>query len=375
MQFSQGVRHDLLWRNHLTVLQWAPTLTAHNPNPPLPLLEPLILPTNSVLPILTTDGTPQVGETVSCSTGTWLHSPTSYAYQWTRDGGNIATATSSTYALQAADDGHLVACRVTATNADGSTPATSAAITPSAVPPANTVAPALTTDGTPNTGETISCSTGTWSNLPASYAYQWKRTGSPIGGATSATYALQVADEGQLIKCTVTATNSGGSVAADSNTVTPVAGPPVNSVAPVITTDGTPTTGDTISCSSGTWSGSPSFEYQWKRNGVAISGATSSNYTLQAADEGESIRCTVSATNPGGTITAESNTITAGADVIFLKDLEFDYAGQDQNMFTKDLAFDYEGRDTLHFTVDLPLDYAVAVPHGGGMFRRRRELV
>ncbi len=45
-----------------------------------------------------------------------------------------------------------------------------------AVPvPVNTVAPALD-DTSPGVGDTINCSTGTWTNTPTSYTYQWYRT-------------------------------------------------------------------------------------------------------------------------------------------------------------------------------------------------------
>lgn len=84
-------------------------------------------------------------------------------------------------------------------------------------PPVNTVAPAIT--GTPQVGQTLSCSTGTWSNVPTSYAYQWKRNNANILGATSATYTLVSADANTSVKCTVTATNGAGSANADSNTV------------------------------------------------------------------------------------------------------------------------------------------------------------
>jgi len=87
--------------------------------------------------------------------------------------------------------------------------------------PSNTVAPAIT--GTAQTGQTLTCSNGTWTNTPTSYTRQWKRNGTNISGATSSTYVLQGADEGQSIKCTVTATNASGSASADSNTVTPTA--------------------------------------------------------------------------------------------------------------------------------------------------------
>jgi hypothetical protein len=92
----------------------------------------------------------------------------------------------------------------------------------SGVPPVNTVAPAIT--GTAQEGETVTCSTGTWTGTPTiTYAFQWKRNGSNIGSATSSTYVLVKADVSQSITCQVTATNGSGSASATSNTITPIA--------------------------------------------------------------------------------------------------------------------------------------------------------
>jgi hypothetical protein len=153
--------------------------------------------------------------------------------------------------------------------------------------PANTVLPAITDDSTPETAEIVTASTGTWDNSPTSYAYQWKRNGTNISsgtGYTSSAYTLQVADEAQSITVQVTATNAGGSTAATSAAITPTAAPPavvpVNTVAPTITTDGTPEVGEVVTVNPGTWTGSPTYTYQWLRSGSAISGATSSSYTL-----------------------------------------------------------------------------------------------
>lgn len=76
--------------------------------------------------------------------------------------------------------------------------------------------------------------------------------------------------------------------------------PPVNSVAPSIT--GTTTEGSLLTVSPGTWSGSPSFTYQWTNSGVDISGATASTYTLVTADTARTINCRVTATNGGGSV-------------------------------------------------------------------------
>ena len=46
----------------------------------------------------------------------------------------------------------------------------------------------------------------------------------------------------------------------------------------------------------GGWSGSPTgYTFQWKRDGVPIPGATAKTYVVQAADQGHSITCTVTA--------------------------------------------------------------------------------
>ncbi|WP_081685717.1 LamG-like jellyroll fold domain-containing protein [Candidatus Solirubrobacter pratensis] len=188
-----------------------------------------------------------------------------------------------------------------------------AAGTATTSPPANTTAPAIT--GVAETGQTLTCSTGTWANSPSAYAFQWKRAGAVISGATANAYALQVADQGQPVTCTVTATNAGGSVSADSNTVTPTApagSPPANTVAPALT--GTAETGQTLACSNGSWTNSPtSFAFQWKRAGTSIPGATSSLYDLQPADEGQAILCTVTASNGAGSASADSNAVTPTA--------------------------------------------------------------
>jgi len=72
---------------------------------------------------------------------------------------------------------------------------------------------------------------------------------------------------------------------------------PVNSVAPAIT--GTTTQGQTLTCSTGTWTQSPSYTYQWNRSGVAIIGATASTRVLAAGDVGATMTCTVKATKSG----------------------------------------------------------------------------
>lgn len=62
-------------------------------------------------------------------------------------------------------------------------------------------------------GEVLHCKEGTWDNAK-SYAFQWKRGGSNLSGATSGDYTTQAGDVGQTLTCVVTATNLVGDTTA-----------------------------------------------------------------------------------------------------------------------------------------------------------------
>ena len=84
-----------------------------------------IAPANTVLPAIS--GTARADQTLSASNGTWANSPTSYTYQWQKNGVNISGATASTYLILFSDYGSVIRVGVTATNAFGSTTAYSTA--------------------------------------------------------------------------------------------------------------------------------------------------------------------------------------------------------------------------------------------------------
>ena len=91
----------------------------------------------ALIPILvspaTGTGTAQQGQTLSAGNGTWGDEPDSYAYQWQHcdaAGANctdVAGATTSSYAVTAADVGFTLHAEVTATNRFGSVTSVSAA--------------------------------------------------------------------------------------------------------------------------------------------------------------------------------------------------------------------------------------------------------
>jgi hypothetical protein len=216
----------------------------------------------------------------------------------------------STYTLVAADDNANIRCRVTATDDEGSRSAFSNTLGPVLGAPLNLVTPVLS--GTEAVGEELSVTDGTWQGQATiTFAYQWRRNGSNISGATSSTYTLVTADYDAVIDCVVTATNSLDSASADSNDTGAIAGlAPVNTVAPSIS--GSTGLGDTLTRTEGTWSGvpTPSLTGQWRRNGVVIPGETGATYTIVAADSGADIDYLETATNAEGSASADSNDIT-----------------------------------------------------------------
>ena len=136
---------------------------------------------------------------------------------------------------------------------------------------------------------------------PTSYTYQWYRGSSTISGATSSTYTPVAADIGSTLKVIVTANYTNYNSAtfedttdASNNTYAKTQGNMVCTSA-VVKVEGSAAKGNALTATV-TTAPSPtptSYTYQWYRGTSAISGATSSTYTLVAADVGQTIKVRV----------------------------------------------------------------------------------
>ncbi len=107
--------------------------------------------------------------------------------------------------------------------------------------------------------------------------FQWRRNGAAIAGATASTYttpALTVADDGA--KFSVVVSNDKDNVTSSEATLS-VLGPPVITAQPAAQTVAVGATAAFSVTATGT-----SLTYQWRRNGVAVSGATAASYTTAA---------------------------------------------------------------------------------------------
>ena len=160
-------------------------------------------------------------------------------------------------------------------------------------------------------GATLTCQHGVWRRDESAFEYRWLRNGATISGAEASEYTLTAEDEGKAIQCEVQGKNASYTTGATTKAlaISPVAAtalPALTSQVNVSEESGTVAVGTPQTCTPGEWSGNPTFSYQWLRNGIAISGATSSSYTPGLADAGTAVQCQVTATNAGGSVAADN---------------------------------------------------------------------
>jgi hypothetical protein len=227
------------------------------------------------------------------------------SYQWRKNGIEIFGATSSSYTFTPTDETDTGAqFTVHVSNAAGSVTSAAAILTVNPAPeaPSITTQPSNQTVTAPGAATFSVVATG-----DAPLSYQWRRNGVDIAGATSSSYVLgstTIDDSGAQFSVMVS--NAAGSVTSATATLT------VN-VAPSIVTS--PANVTVTAPASATFtvvaSGTAPFTYQWRRNGVAISGATSASYVLNptaGSDSGATFDVVVS--NAGGTATSAAATLT-----------------------------------------------------------------
>jgi hypothetical protein len=205
-----------------------------------------------------------IGSTTKCQGDSILLSAgtgTGFNYQWRLNGKAIAGATSNTYYAK-----QTGSYRVAITNANGCTDSSSAsALTFNALPTAT-----ISASGAVSfcQGKTVTLSANTGTGL----SYIWKLNGTAIPGATASSYIASVTGA-----YTVTVSNSNGCSATSTATNVTVNALPTA----VVSSLGATTTrcqGDSVLLAANTATG---YTYQWRLNGVKISGATSASYAAK----------------------------------------------------------------------------------------------
>ncbi|MBK9573401.1 MAG: Ig-like domain-containing protein [Rhodoferax sp.] len=168
--------------------------------------------------------------------------------------------------------------------------------------------------GTASQGQTLNAVTTTLADADGlgTLSYQWLRAGNVVAGSTSASYTLGQGDVGQTMTVRVSYTDALGTaesaLSSATSTVANVNDAPSGSV--VIA--GQATEGQLLVANTSLVAdpdGLGAFSCQWLRNATPITGATSSNYLVAAADIGATLSARVSYLDAGGTI----ETLTSGA--------------------------------------------------------------
>lgn len=168
----------------------------------------------------TVTGSGMIGKPLATNADVWP-SPMVATVQWLRDGEPINGATGPAYTPQADDLGTTITVEHTAQaptyvqEKGRGTPVTFSAVTRASADgvgitlgeaPSVSSPPAVS--GVPRVGGLLTASPGGWPSGSA-YAYQWLRGGTPIVGATSATYRPTLADVGSAVAVRVTASRAG----------------------------------------------------------------------------------------------------------------------------------------------------------------------
>ncbi|MBI5474684.1 MAG: immunoglobulin domain-containing protein, partial [Ignavibacteriae bacterium] len=223
-----------------------------------------------------------------------------FSYQWQRNELIISQATDSLYLIASAtmaDSGAMFRCVVT--NVAGTVMSDSAILSVNANPPSIAQQP---TDQIVNEGGSAAFTVTATGTRPISY--QWVKNGTAISGRTDSAYhmsATSLADSGAAFYCI--ASNSAGS---DTSRVVRLH---VRGVAPTITVEprnqvvrlGSPAAFRIEATGSGV------ITYQWKRNGLDITGATSSTFTIASVAMGDSgVSFTCIASSPYGRDTSSA---------------------------------------------------------------------
>jgi alpha-tubulin suppressor-like RCC1 family protein len=198
-----------------------------------------------------------------------------FVYQWLRDGQVVTGATAAFYSIPSVAVGDSGSYSVRVSNAAGNVTSSSATLQVNASVQAT--APGLTTQPSPQVqtpGGSATFAVAASGTGPISY--QWQKDGASITGATSAVLVVSSINSVDAGNYTVTVYNSQGSVTSNAASLT-VLGAPAITAQPTAATASEGATATFSVQASGRALG-----YQWMRNQVAVSGATSASYTTPA---------------------------------------------------------------------------------------------
>lgn len=227
-----------------------------------------------------------------------LDAPTA-TYQWRKFGVNMPDRTAATLELTTVATGDAGNYDVVVTTPCGAFTSDAATLTIQ-TPPAITADPQNRSACRGSDAAFSVIATGT----PAP-SYQWRHAGQAIVGATGPSLTVTTVDAEDAGAYDVQVTNTCGSAISSAATLT-VRMPPAITTQPV---GATVCLGQPIGLSVAA-SGSTPLQYQWRRNGTNITGATADTYSVTAAAAANGGAYTVVVMNDCGAVTSDSAGVT-----------------------------------------------------------------
>ncbi len=248
-------------------------------------------------PVPTITGTAQVGQLLTAVPGTWDDGVT-LAYQWTADGTDIPSATTSAYTAVAGDVGKVITVKVTGSKAGYVTVIRESVPTAAVTVGGLVNTPTPTVSGSPKVAVPLTATTGIWDD-GVTLAYQWTADGTDIPGATSPTYTPVAEDVDKVITVKVTGSKAGFTSVTKESTATAAVAKGDLAATPTPTITGTTQFGELLGAQTGTWDAGTALTYQWRVDGSAVAGAVGTGYLLRAEDVGKTVTVAVTGSKPG----------------------------------------------------------------------------
>ena len=262
---------------------------------------------------VTISGTPTQGQTLTAgNTLSDADGLGTISYQWKAGGEDIPGATGDTFKLTEAQVGKTITVIVSYTDGHGASESKTSEALASTVANVNDAPTGgVTISGTATQGQTLEVvSTLADADGLGTISYQWKAGGEDIPGATGNTFKLTEAQVGKTITVTVSYTDGHG--AAESKTSGATAAVADTRGNSALTVTGTPTQGEMLTATvTDPENVTGNIDYQWYADGVPVSGATSSSFTLAEAQVGKAISVALTYTDGAGNTESKTSASTS----------------------------------------------------------------
>ena len=234
-------------------------------------------------------------------------------YQWMANGVDISGATFSTLMLTQSLVGKVITVKASYTDSKNTLESISSTQNVMIANVNDSPTGSVTISGTPTQGQSLSA-TNSLADADGLgvVSYKWLASGAEIAGATTSSFVLTQAQVGKVITVKASYTDAGNTPeSVMSNATAEIVN--VNDVATgSVVISGKPEQGQVLTASNtlGDADGLGTVSYKWLADGIEISGATTSAYTLTQAQVGKVIYVKANYIDGGNTLESIASTQT-----------------------------------------------------------------